>query len=185
MMKIAYIGWGSLIWNPGSLRIMGSWQDDGPIFPVEFARVSKDGRLTLVLYRGASPMQTFWSLAADEDKNAAIKCLKLRERTIKDRIGYLSIRNGNSRCQIIGELVEVIESWLRYKDLDAAVWTDLPSNFAEKTGMVFSTKNAIRYLKRLERDRRDSAKDYIIKAPAIINTPVRLAVEEELGWKRA
>ena len=184
-MKIAYIGWGSLIWNPGSLRIMDSWQDGGPIFPVEFARVSKDGRLTLVLYRGASPVQTFWSLSAEENLDAAIKDLMLREGTIEKRIGYLSLSSGKSRCKVLGELVEVMESWLKHKELDAAVWTDLPSNFEEKTGMVYSTKNAIRYLKGLDGNKRDSAKEYIVNAPDSIKTPVRLAAEEELGWKRS
>jgi hypothetical protein len=49
MMKIAVLGWGSLIWQPRELRIsLPIWKTDGPELPVEFARVSMDGRLTLV-----------------------------------------------------------------------------------------------------------------------------------------
>jgi hypothetical protein len=184
-MKIAYIGWGSLIWNQGSLKIQDSWQDDGPLIPVEFARISQDGRLTLVLWRGASPVQTLWSYAAEENLNAAIKGLKLREGTNANRIGYLSLRNGKSRCQVIEDLVVIIESWLRDKDLDAAVWTDLPSNFEQKTGKAFTTESAVAYLKSLEGNALDAARTYIVNAPDSINTPIKRAVEEELGWKRS
>lgn len=48
-MRIVIPGWGSLIWNPGNLAMTGEWQPDGPMLPVEFARVSTDGRLTLVI----------------------------------------------------------------------------------------------------------------------------------------
>lgn len=41
-MKIVVLGWGSLIWNPGDLKINSEWQKDGPTLPIEFARVSSD-----------------------------------------------------------------------------------------------------------------------------------------------
>ena len=182
-MKIAYIGWGSLIWNQGSLKLQGPWQSDGPYLPLEFARVSQDGRLTLVLYRGVSPMQTLWAYAEEENLNAAIKSLKVREGTKAKRIGYFSLRSGKNRCQVIKDLVFVMESWLKDKDLDAAVWTDLPANFTERTGMDLNTENAIFYLKSLEGNTLAAARTYIVNAPASINTPLRRAIEEELGWK--
>lgn len=181
-MKIAYIGWGSLIWDQGSLKLKGTWQCDGPYLPVEFARVSQDGRLTLVLCRGVSPVQTLWAYAEEENLNAAIKGLRVRERTSANRIGYLSLRNSKSRCRVIEDLVFVFESWLKEKGLDAAVWTDLPANFAERMGEAFTTENVISYLKSLEGDALAAAKAYIVNAPDSIDTPIRRAVEEELGW---
>ena len=59
-MKIVYLGWGSLIWNTKGLKTKGEWQNDGPLLPVEFARVSRDGRLTLVLYPGAKKFRVQW-----------------------------------------------------------------------------------------------------------------------------
>ena len=182
-MKIAYIGWGSLIWNQGSLKLRGTWQKDGPFLPVEFARVSQDGRLTLVLCRNAPSVQTLWSYAAEENLNVAIKELSLREGTNTKKIGYLSLRNGKSRCRVIEELVFVMDKWLRVKGLDAAVWTDLPANFAERTGMAFTTENVIAYLQSLEGKSLDAARTYIVNAPESINTPLKRAIEEELGWK--
>ncbi len=182
-MKIAYIGWGSLIWNLGNLKLRGTWQSDGPYLPVEFARISQDGRLTLVICRDVSPVQTFWASAEEENLNAAIKGLKVREGTIANRIGYLSLRNGKSRCRVIEDLVFVFESWLKDKGLDAAVWTDLPANFAERMGVAFTTENVISYLKSLEGDALAAARAYVVNAPASIDTPIRRAVEEELGWR--
>ena len=46
-MKIAILGWASLVWNPQQLPHKGDWKSGGPRLPIEFSRVSKDGRLTL------------------------------------------------------------------------------------------------------------------------------------------
>jgi hypothetical protein len=50
---IAVIGWGSLPWDPRELRVEGQpgqqFTADGPALPLAFSRVSKDGRLTLVI----------------------------------------------------------------------------------------------------------------------------------------
>jgi hypothetical protein len=42
-MKIAIVGWGSLIWDPRDLHLATA------ILPIEFSRISDNGRLTLVV----------------------------------------------------------------------------------------------------------------------------------------
>jgi hypothetical protein len=59
---IACIGWGSLIWDGRNLDVDGHWRPNGPALPVEFARQSRDGRITLVIVQGAAPVPSVWSV---------------------------------------------------------------------------------------------------------------------------
>ena len=61
-MKIACIGWGSLIWDPRELKIGNDWNDDGPMLPVEFTRISSDKRVTLIIDKQAKRVRTLWTL---------------------------------------------------------------------------------------------------------------------------
>jgi hypothetical protein len=70
-MQIAVIGWGSLIWCPGSLQIKSRWHSDGPALPIEFARISNDKRLTLVIQPGSPDQRTYWALSEFDDLKAA------------------------------------------------------------------------------------------------------------------
>lgn len=73
-MKIAILGWGSLIWDKRTLRLAGDWQTGGPVLPIEFSRVSGDGRLTLVIdpLHGV-PVTTRFAPSAFTNLNDAIK----------------------------------------------------------------------------------------------------------------
>jgi len=55
------IGWGSLIWQPEKLKFKSEWYGDGSWLPLEFARISSDGRLTLFRYQNAHQVQTYWA----------------------------------------------------------------------------------------------------------------------------
>ena len=52
-MKIAILGWGSLLWEGGQEfeRWHDAWHNDGPSLKLEFSRVSESrlGALTLVI----------------------------------------------------------------------------------------------------------------------------------------
>ena len=58
---IVCIGWGSLIWDTRSLDVDVHWRADGPMLPIEFARESSDGRITLVIVQGFASVLTLWS----------------------------------------------------------------------------------------------------------------------------
>ena len=63
-MAIAILAWGSLIWNPGSLHIVDGWRPGGPTLPIEFSRISDNGRLTLVIDEACGvPVPTCFALS--------------------------------------------------------------------------------------------------------------------------
>lgn len=93
-MKIAIIGWGSLIWDPRELPREGVWQEDGPIIKIEFSRVSQDCRLTLVVdENNGLETKTRFVFSPRNDIEDAINDLKIREGTVKKWIGYVDIKH--------------------------------------------------------------------------------------------
>lgn len=177
-MSIAVIGWGSLIWCPGSLRIKSRWRPDGPMLPLEFARISTDGRLTLVIHPGSPAVRTYWALSECETMDEARQNLCAREGTA---LSHIAMAIGNAKEAVAnsdGKLA--VLAWLQSRpDIDAAVWTALSSNWEAKRRRVFSPEDAARYLADLERERgQDPLKyrracEYIRNAPAQIQTRVR------------
>lgn len=181
-MKIAVLGWGSLIWCPGSLRIASKWFKDGPQLPIEFARVSDDGRLTLVLVNGDSHLQTiYWALSAFSDIDQAHEDLTKRERTNKKQIGVY--KKGDTPTD---EIKKAIKNWCESKDLDAALWTNLPPRDTKgNENSVITPEEAVEYLKCLHKDEKEKAKraeEYIRNTPSQIDTSIRQRVRTELRW---
>lgn len=179
-MKIACIGWGSLIWNPGNLLIHRKWFEDGPLLPVEFLRKSNGGRLTLVLSNNIKPVRTLWSLMATEDLNIAIDSLREREGIPESKkiisIGVLKLTDEADNL-----VNSEIKHWAVNLKLDAVIWTNLPSNFKDD-GNLPSKEEAISYLRSLDINKRQNAEEYIRKAPRQIDTEFRRFFEMEFGW---
>ena len=76
-VKIVFLGWGSLIWNPGTLALAGEWQFPGPTLPIEFSRISDNGRLSLVIdEKHGAQVITRFAPASTSDLDAAIEDLR-------------------------------------------------------------------------------------------------------------
>ena len=187
-MKIAFLGWGSLIWDQRELRTKGDWNGDGPSLPIEYRRISRDGGITLVLYPRVEDVKTLWADADFAKLSEAIENLCDREgvpREHIDRIGF-AIIGGRSRCRAAPGVLERIQKWGKEKGLDAAVWTDLPENpdkFKKETGMELNDDNIIKYLKSLEGETLDKAKEYIQETPEQIDTSLRRRIRQEMDWE--
>lgn len=181
-MEIAIIGWGSLIWCPGALQIKSCWHRDGPPLPIEFARISLDQRLTLVIHPGSKDQRTLWATALSQELEAVRANLRDREGTSPQLI-HSATAAGEFSDGVSAELRKAIAEWLRlHRDIDACVWTGLTSNWREKKKADFSVSSAIQHLKTLPEPARPRAQEYVQNTPAQIQTPARAATREQLGW---
>jgi len=186
-MRIAILGWGSLIWDSRSLKIDGSignngWYSDGPYLPIEFARISNDGRLTLVIRNGVKDQQVLYSISLYKDLDEAVLDLAVREGCGKNKIGkYLKEKNEVTPINFIHK--EKIANWIEPKqEIDAVIWTNLSSSFKDKIGLDLSETNAVNYLTHLTVEVQAKAEEYIRKAPVQIDTKIRNEIEDKLNW---
>jgi hypothetical protein len=177
-MNIAVIGWGSLIWYPGKLARRGRWHRDGPALPIEFARESEDGRLTLVIHAPSRDQTTYWVLSEWGTLDAARENLRERERTRPDLIESASRDEDPRNADGIKARVR---AWLRHRDdLDAAIWTGLSATLNGEN----LVDDAVSYLLSLPPDRHDRAREYVVRAPPQIQTAVRREMQKR-GWMDA
>jgi len=185
-LNIAVIAWGSLLWNTGTLDIRTPWHGDGPALPLEFARISRGGRLTLVLFPNAENRPTFWAVSNFENLDDSKANLADREGSSVDAI-HVCVRGADQEEPNFEDPAGKAEitKWLLGRDgLDGAIWTGLASNWASKRGKEFSVDDAVRYLSTLQGSALEAARDYITRAPPQIDTPVRRAMRAR-GWQDA
>lgn len=181
-VAIAVIGWGSLIWSPKELDIEPVWRPDGPRLPVEFARISSENRLTLVLVEGAPAQQTLWAVSRKATLEEAVEDLRTREGTGPRGVGWWSAEPGHG-----GEwpYADVIGTWAESRGLSGVVWTALGPTDLEKRPGRMSDAERLQYLRGLvEAGREAAAREYFERAPEQIQTPFRALVRKELGWGR-
>lgn len=181
--KIAVLGWGSLIWNRGVLSLACDWRTCGPVLPIEFSRISDDGRLTLVIdEKNGVQVPTRYALSAFDDLNSAIENLKERENMKnKNRVGYVEIASG-THCDFAYKnhptACDSVRTWAKGNSVDAVIWAAVGPRFSSE---AFSVEACVRYIERLEGEKRAKALAYIHKAPIEVITPVRAAIELRFG----
>jgi hypothetical protein len=182
-VKTAIIGWGYLIWEPGSLDVDTNWYQDGPRLPVEFARFASGPRLLPVLVEGAPTQPAFWTLSRKATVLAAAGDLAVRESIFSHDVGYWS-RDENMRSST--GIDAIIGAWVESKGLDGAVWRAAEPNLPELSPGFPSERVRLDWLRRLiATGRAAAAQDYFERMPAQIRTPFQALVERELGWKAA
>ena len=184
-MRIAILGWGSLIWCPRGLPQEGSWEKGGPHLPIEFSRISSDGRITLVIDpTNGESVPTRFALSPRADLEDAICDLRTREGTTATNIGFIDLKHGTERCKVYPKAAAVIHDWAKGKEFDGVVWTDLPPNFQDELRMPFSLENAQKYLNGLPKSVAQQARKYIQNAPPEVDTPLRRNLLQS-GWLKS
>ena len=138
-MKIAILGWGSLIWQAKELEYKKSfgWQKDGPILPIEFARISKDGRLTLVITENGTKVSVLFTLSNYQNFDEAVLNLAVREGSGKGSIGSYDKTKDKFSHDVFFK--QNILDWIKDKDINALIWTNLGENWNIKNekGEIF------------------------------------------------
>lgn len=182
-MNIAVLAWGSLVWDRRELVIAEDFKPVGPLLPIEFSRVSRDGRLTLVIDEAFGASCVTYSASNNfGDLEAAIENLRLREGMPNATgVGFADLASGTRSGRAMERhprAVATITAWAKANGYDAAIWTALASNFhdPDKAAEPFSVEAAIRYLETLDAPKLGAALGYIRSAPTEVQTPVRVAV---------
>lgn len=185
-MRIAILGWGSLIWDLENLspHVSGDWHmSGGPLLPMEFSRVSAKRKMGLVVCLDpdvGKDCPTHVIRSSRRKLDDAISDLAIRERSPIDRIGAVgdSFRRGR-----MPEVIDRVIAWCLETGWDAAIWTDLEPNFLDHTGQEFSLRAGFSYLQTLTGDSLTEAHRYITNAPVQTRTPMRRFLETDPWWQ--
>jgi hypothetical protein len=187
MNGYAILGWGSLIWDLENLaaHVRGDWaMGAGPALAMEFTRVSPKRKRALVVCLDAVHGVGCTTNAIASVRGgigAVVTDLARRERALEQRIGAVCLASGQAKATS-PEVVDGVRRWCLAEGWAGAVWTDLPSNFEDHRGEVFSVPRAIRYLQTLSGDSLDEAVRYIEQAPVPTDTPLRRALSADDWW---
>jgi hypothetical protein len=182
-VKIVVLAWGSLVWDPRELKVAAPFAPNGPLAPIEFCRVSRDGRLTLAIDETFGALcKTYSAPSALGALDDAMDDLGAREGMADVRaVGFVEPASGRQSDVAVErhpQVVATIGAWAESLGYDAAIWTALASNFDDwgKGGEPFSVSAAMQYLETLEGEdpaRFARALEYIRKAPPEVETPIR------------
>jgi hypothetical protein len=147
--------------------------------PVEFARQSLDGRITLVMVETARPVQSWWVLMDADDISTASAHLAKREGIHEKNM--LRDVGGWSKGMPDPLLLPGLSEWAAAHNLLHVVWTALPAKFRGEKKTP-TAEAVVQYLRELDGDKRVEAEHYIRYAPRQICTEYREKIEVELQW---
>lgn len=186
-VRIAILGWGSLLWDTQSAfddQHEDEWCCDGPSLKIEYSRVSQTRKsaLTLVLdTKNGKACRVAYTLSKRQNPNDAINDVRCREGTTLNNIGFYFADNTRQQARE-KQTLENIRKWASEKNIDVVIWTDLKSNFQEKSicRKPFSIEAALCHIRALDTEGMAMAKNYVLLSPSFVNTPLREALQAQL-----
>ena len=183
-MKIAIIVWGSLYWDPRELAKTEDWFYDGPVLPLEYARKSNNGRITLVIKPDFDDVTTLYAISSLNKLDDAIDNLRIREDTDNvENIGYVdyTANQSNNVRQSNSFIINRLNEWNSTKSFDAIIWSDFSAKFKNAGLGVLSVNNIVRHINSLDYNAKADALEYISKTPKQISTRFRSELEKQFN----
>lgn len=179
-MKTAILVWGSLFWDPRNLEKTDEWFYDGPVLPIEFARISGGNRLTLVIKPNFDFVPTLYAVSSNDDFMSARANLQSRENTPNiDNIGFINFTNNTHHVRPSNAFVlDILTQWNETKKFDAIIWSDFSSRFTDAIHQPFTLPNVITFLDGLSVKEKVEALKYIRNTPQQITTRFRNSIEQ-------
>lgn len=184
-MLVGCLTWGSLVWNPIDLPVRGDWQKDGPLLPIEFARISKNDRITLVILYDQPDYQacrSLWTLLDVESPEEGKEVLRVREETGPNGIGLWKKTDHEPDNPIDARIAR----WCRHLDLDAVVWTKLGPQWIDggkKVPRMPTLEEVLAKLTEWGEPMGTYARLYLQMAPRQIDTPYRREIFRRNNWQ--
>lgn len=175
---IACLGWGSLIWDPRDLPLLGPWREDGPTIHVDFLRHSSRSRVTLVLDPSGPAVPSLWNQLRAPTWEEAARVLAIREGV--EKMPWMIshwMPGAPEPPNVVG-----LAAWAASTGISHLVWTGLPPRWNGMDGNVPTKAQVVDFLRNLPLDKKPAAEDYVRRAPRQIVTPIRTALADELGW---
>lgn len=172
-MNIEIISWGSLVSDPRTLKVFG-WNNDGPVIPIEFTRVSRDGRLTPVINENVGGLvQTYHAHSRFNNLRQAIDNFIERENIEENRIGIIepSINRISECCRRHNSTTQIILNWGRQTEYDAILYCALGTRFKDVLDLDYTVENALSYLEELDQTTKLNAIRYLLNIPEQTLTP--------------
>ena len=159
--------------------------------PIEFARISDDGRLTIVVHSGSRRIATYSVEADHEAVGTARENLRLREgpvrcETLARDEWIASVDTSGERRGMIGPVdVDAVREWLRAKGYGSAIWTAIPPRLSHPRHgsiRVLTVEAVVDYLRSLAPELQMKTRDYFRSVPSDIQTQLRRGIERSMGW---
>lgn len=179
-MRIAILVWGSLYWDKRNLETTDEWFFDGPVLPIEFARISSGNRLTLVIKPIFDNVTTLYAISAHNTLAEARENLRIREGTEnRNNIGFIDFTTNTQQVrQTNAFIIDVLRQWNTGRNFDAIIWSDFSPRFTDAINQQFTLQNAITFIDNLPEAEKRSALQYIRNTPQQITTRFRNAIEQ-------
>lgn len=176
-MKIACLGWGSLIWKTGALPVASQWHHDGPAVPIEFVRIADGGELSTAICLNARPVPVLWAWLNTASLESACRALRIREAIPDSRA------DGIGMMTVTDNATGPLATWAQAKGIEGLIWTGLPARMAGVEGQIPTLEDARHYLQQLTGETRTHAFHYIEQVPAQIDTDYRRALADLTRWQ--